>query len=160
MSLNETAELLGNVGEFVGAIVVVVTLAYLAVQVRRNAQTVEAATSHSITRSQNELNVAMATNPEMTNMVLRGMQDYASLDTETRMRFNAWMRGILNTYQDLHVQHSKGFASPGQWEVMQDFLSSTFANQNMRDWWSRQGARFVSPQFRDELNRLLEHEAS
>ncbi len=34
MTLTETAQLLGNFGEFVGAIGVVVTLAFLAVQVR------------------------------------------------------------------------------------------------------------------------------
>ncbi len=34
MTLMETAQLLGNVGEFVGSIAVVATLAYLAIQVR------------------------------------------------------------------------------------------------------------------------------
>ena len=36
MTLVETAQLLGNFGEFVGAIAVVVTLGYLAIQIRQN----------------------------------------------------------------------------------------------------------------------------
>jgi len=41
MSLVETTQILGNVGEFVGAIAVVVTLAYLAVQVRHGREATE-----------------------------------------------------------------------------------------------------------------------
>ena len=36
MDLMDTAQLLGNFGEFVGAIAVVVTLVYLSVQIRQN----------------------------------------------------------------------------------------------------------------------------
>ena len=39
-----TAQLLGNIGEFVGAIAVVVTLGYLAVQVRHGREATEANT--------------------------------------------------------------------------------------------------------------------
>jgi hypothetical protein len=35
MSFSEVAQLLGNIGEFIGSIVVIVTLVYLAVQVRQ-----------------------------------------------------------------------------------------------------------------------------
>jgi hypothetical protein len=41
------AELLGNYGEFVGAIAVVVTLAYLAVQIRQNSLLLERANTHA-----------------------------------------------------------------------------------------------------------------
>ena len=41
MDLMSTAQLLGNLGEFLGAIVVLISLIYLAVQVRRNTQQLE-----------------------------------------------------------------------------------------------------------------------
>jgi uncharacterized protein len=44
MDLMSAAQLLGNFGEFVGAIGVVVTLFYLAAQVRQNRQSVDANT--------------------------------------------------------------------------------------------------------------------
>ena len=44
MSLAETAQLLGNFGEFVGAIAVVVTLVYLAVPVRHSKEALGANT--------------------------------------------------------------------------------------------------------------------
>jgi hypothetical protein len=52
MTLMETAQLLGNVGEFVGSIAVVATLAYLAIQVRDagRAATLAAVGSHRAAR--------------------------------------------------------------------------------------------------------------
>ena len=44
MSFLETTQLLGNLGEFVGAIAVVVTLAYLAMQVKHSKEAVTANT--------------------------------------------------------------------------------------------------------------------
>ena len=44
MSFMETAQLLGNLGEFVGAIAVVLTLFYLAVQVRHGGRSLDANT--------------------------------------------------------------------------------------------------------------------
>ena len=71
----ETAQLVGNLGEFVGAIAVVITLGYLAIQIRQNSKVVEAATSNSVTRSRNELNALLATHPELSEMILAGHQD-------------------------------------------------------------------------------------
>ena len=44
MGLMSTAQLLGNLGEFVGAIAVVIALAYIAVQVRHSREATEANT--------------------------------------------------------------------------------------------------------------------
>ena len=44
MSAMETAQFLGNIGELVGAIGVVVTLVYLAIQVRHSKQSTDANT--------------------------------------------------------------------------------------------------------------------
>ena len=46
------AQLLGNYGEFVGAIAVVVTLAYLAVQIRQNTASMNESRRMAITQSQ------------------------------------------------------------------------------------------------------------
>ena len=45
MDLMDTAQLLGNIGEFVGAIAVVATLFYLAIQVRQSKAATEANTA-------------------------------------------------------------------------------------------------------------------
>ena len=49
MDIEATSQILGNIGEFVGAIAVVATLAYLAVQVRHNKEATEAVANDTAT---------------------------------------------------------------------------------------------------------------
>ena len=54
MDLMNTAQLLGNFGEFVGAIAVVATLLYLAIQIRHNTRATEAGTMQSVIENQSK----------------------------------------------------------------------------------------------------------
>lgn len=51
MDLMQTVELLGNFGEFVGAIAIIITLVYLAVQIRQTGESTSAATVSAFMQS-------------------------------------------------------------------------------------------------------------
>ncbi len=157
------AQLLGNYGEFVGAIGVVVTLAYLAHQVRQNARSVVSATSQAITRSQNDLNVAVLASPDLSDLILRGFRDYKSLERAHQYRFNNYLIALLNIYQDVHVQHTQGVAVQDQWEVAREILSQMFSTKNMEDWWSHPRVNMRSrllPGFAQEIDKIIEQKHS
>jgi len=54
------AQLLGNYGEFVGAIAVVATLGYLAVQIRQSTATAQATATHSFFDTINKVHEQLA----------------------------------------------------------------------------------------------------
>jgi len=56
---------LGAISETIGAIAVIVTLAYLAVQIRQNTRATQTASHHAITDSLNLGNIAMAQDAEL-----------------------------------------------------------------------------------------------
>ena len=55
-----TLEDLGNIGEFVGAIAVVMSLLYLAIQIRQNTKTVRTSTYQSVLESSHRVNEYLA----------------------------------------------------------------------------------------------------
>ena len=63
MNLMDTAQLMGNFGEFFGAIAVVATLAYLAVQIKQNTKVARSTVRQSITDSLTEAK-KMGLNPD------------------------------------------------------------------------------------------------
>ena len=78
MDHQEIAQLLGSYGEFIGAIAVVLTLGYLAVQVRQNthqiqsnATSVEASTYQSLMAHIIDLNRGLAADPELSDIVVK-----------------------------------------------------------------------------------------
>ena len=97
-------EAIGAVGEIVGAIAVIVTLGYLAVQIRQNTRTVRASTHHGISRELNELNIAFGSDPAVSSLLLRGSEDYSQLDHDERFQYTLLMRAAFGTYNDAFLQ--------------------------------------------------------
>ena len=60
-----TLQDLGNIGEFVGAIGVIASLVYLAIQIRQNTRTLRAATYESLAQATATSNALLITDPEI-----------------------------------------------------------------------------------------------
>ena len=70
---------LGNIGDFLGGIGVVVTLAYLAVQIRKNTRSVRSAALDSISTSISEFMDKMAQDPALTKLWFDGLSGTVEL---------------------------------------------------------------------------------
>ncbi len=58
---------IGAIGEILGAIAVFVTLIYLAAQIRQNTKSVTTATYDSVTSGITQVNIAVASHPDLDN---------------------------------------------------------------------------------------------
>ena len=108
MTLMETAQLLGNFGEFFGSIAVVGTLAYLAVQMRQNTlssrSTVQLQAQAEFTRMHEQVVgnadvgrlLALCREPELP----------ADLSPDDIERIESYSNATLNTYASLAIAHS------------------------------------------------------
>ena len=97
MTLSE----LGNIGEFVGAVAVVVSLVYLAMQIRQNTQTVRASAYHNITAQWANHLQSIADNAELSSLYFRGLADSRSLDAQESPRFFLLMASQFALLEDL-----------------------------------------------------------
>ena len=146
----------GAIAELVGAAAVVATLVYLANQIRHSSRSVEAATSHAIARARNEVNIAIAVSPELSDLLVRGGRDYASLQPEERQRYDLIAISGLNIMEDAYVQYSKGFASRESWEENLTILSHQFAQPGAQEWWRDRAEFFaMSSAFRREVDSAV-----
>ncbi len=95
MDLMSTAQLLGNFGEFFGAIAVVVTLAYLAFQVRQNSTQVRLnSVQISVERLSGIISFVLD-DPDKFVMWRDGLDSYSSLPPEQQAQFHShMMKGI------------------------------------------------------------------
>lgn len=58
----------GAIGEILGAVGVILTLLYLAIQIRQNTHATRAASHHAVTDSLNQGNIAIAQNAELAQI--------------------------------------------------------------------------------------------
>ena len=141
-----TLEDLGNFGDFLGGIGVIVTLVYLAIQIRSNTQTVRAASLEAVVNSHSQFLDHLASDEQIARLWYSGLWGSAELSPEEGQRlllllFSAvrrWESAFYNvrtgsiehsSWAGLHSEYTTVFASPGAvrlWPQIRLSLSSEF----------------------------------
>ena len=151
---------LGNIGEFVAAVGVVVSLVYLAVQIRQNTRQINENTESLRITSRDE---ALRTfshyrehiirHPEIADLYLRGGRNLRDLDAVDRLRFSLLASELLFTFQGAYLR-AKGFGEPELWEYLLGTLPPILRQPGIREWWSEAKGEFVA-EFAAEIEKHL-----
>jgi hypothetical protein len=148
---------LGNLGEFVGAMAVVITLVYLALQIRQNTahlsqntRTVQLAALEANVESGNRVRELLILNPEVAELYLKGLQGYSQLERPERLRFGMLVENLMGTLQGAYVRYVALEIDPDQLEGIATQLDSMLVHAGVREWWGRNRA-----DHRSEFNELV-----
>jgi hypothetical protein len=159
-------EALGNLGDFVGGLAVIVTLAYLAVQVRQNTRQLErtaaiskAAAYQNLTTLIVEGNARISTNREFAELRMRGRQALSNLDEVDQNRFLVSMSSVFRIMENLHQQNAASLLSDDEYSSWQHMLRMHLSYPGAREAW-RQIAPAFSPGFRDVVEGILREPAA
>ena len=130
-------EALGAIGEIVGAVGVIVTLGYLAVQIRQNTKSLRASTFQGAIRDVVEHLDQLAGDAELTRIWFAGIRDFESLSSEDRQRFAVYTNSLLRRIENVVYQTSQGTLDPASWDGVRASLKDTFSNPGIVAWWKR-----------------------
>jgi hypothetical protein len=160
MDLLSTAQLLGNFGEFVGAIAVVVTLAYLAIQVRHSKEATEANTkslniqAYQAWQAANlQINMAMS-NPTQSEIVMRGAVDSSRLTSDTVVSFGMTHLALYQMLQSADYLYREGVLDQELWEAEMNRAAGYLTLPGVRQWWDGSGKTQITPQFAEYLESI------
>jgi hypothetical protein len=128
-------ETLGNLGDFLGGIGVVVTLVYLALQIRQNTRATRAASFHAVTDARNRVNVSISESAEMARIFMVGSEDRSALSPEDRVRFDLTCLSYLHVVESMHYQAMVGAGEKGLVDAEARSLASLLSDPGVRDWW-------------------------
>jgi hypothetical protein len=148
-----TLQDLGSIGEFIAAIATVVTLVYLAIQIRQNTRSVRTAAFQEASRDFTESIDHMSRDPDLCRIYLAGAKDFESLPREERLRFSIYFTGVLRRCENLLYQTREGMVNRDDWEGVRETVRQTFALPGVVTWWKRSHGLFNA-----ELRDFIEHE--
>ena len=100
MNLMDTAQLLGNFGEFVGAFAVVATLIYLAVQIRQNSTQIRLNSVQTATERYAGLITTVLQDPVKFEMFRDGLNSYSALKPEQQAQFHSHLVNVATAYNN------------------------------------------------------------
>ena len=140
------AQLLGNYGEFVGAIAVVITLGYLAVQIRQNTRTMETTTL----RSMQDVVLLTEKNERYISYLLKAQRG-EPLTEEERAHMVERFLTIMRTFERIWLEHKLGAVSSAMFAQHLDLLRWAMSVPIARDMWVYIAQTF-DPGFRDTVD--------
>ena len=135
-------EALGNVGELLGGIGVVITLAYLAFQIRRNTQSVRSAALDSISSSISDFLDKVAQDPALTKLWFDGLSGTVELSENDDRRFSLLLISLVRRWENAFHQSRTGILDSQSWSGMADGLTFVLSSPGAQIWWQRSRGLF------------------
>ena len=125
-------EAIGAVGEVLGAIGVIVTLAYLAVQIRQNSAMMRSSAVQS-SNSRITGTAGLVANSESAAVLARGMRSLNQLDEGERTHFTSMISTLFITMDSTYWDHRMGFLPDEIWERELEMLRNWLVLPGVRD---------------------------
>jgi len=146
-------EAIGAVGEAVGAIAVVVTLAYLAMQIRRNTGATRAASHLAVIEALNQGNLAQARDAELAQIWVSGLKDRGVLTEVERQRFDSLCLAYFHVFDSLWYSAKVGTAERDLLLSEEKGFVYLMDSSGVYDWWEANPYAF-SPEFRNYMEEF------
>ena len=152
-----TIEQLGSLGEFIASIATLVTLIYLALQIRFNSDTVRTSNYWQVSALTNQFSRQISENPEVNDLYLRGLEDFSGLSREEQSRFHLLLSQLFHAYQMLNQLRKKQLVDEEMYLSQFHAIGSLFQSPGVRQWWEssehwfeRDFADLISAKYFDE----------
>ena len=157
-----TIQDLGAVGEFIGAIGVVITLVYLAHQIRQNTSqlkqnslTAKAAAVNASNIALRETRQSIFESAEMPEIFLRGNENPKELSEMAMLRYRLVMQNVTEVMVDIYTQTLMTGFSPETWATQGVTLVERVLGCPGGQWFWEEYAGNYPPTFRTEVDRIL-----
>ncbi len=122
MTIFDGAQLLGNIGEFLGAIAVVVTLIYLATQLRESNKLARASSLQSVLDAFSERSISRSiSHPETIDIQVRGHHCFEELSMQEQILFSGFINEYVFQHQNVMQLHNHGLVEDVDYETWLKF---------------------------------------
>ena len=95
----------GAIGEILGALGVIISVIYLAAQIRSTSRSLNTTIRDNVFNALDQWNYQLTADPEFAWMFHRGLQSYDSLDEKERPRFLHTMYGLVKLFENIYLHH-------------------------------------------------------
>jgi hypothetical protein len=144
MSIDE----LGSIGEFIGAIAVVVSILYLAYQIRQNTRMMQGSTVQAITETIQAENRWSSDLGPIWMKIVEG-QELTNLD---KFQLGEWLIAAMSARQNEYYQYKRGLLDHEMWKASEGIIRLIMANSFANQWWKS----FEKSVFHDDFAVLVD----
>ena len=149
-------------GEFIGGIAVVVSLIYLASQIRQNSRLLKVSTTAALATSDIEFSKLLIADSELHRIYEEGLADRDSLPETERRRFDMFLNMMMRAFKRDYYFAQDGAINDSVWQGEKQSHLMMLLQPGARQWWGafdqRSGTQMSSwygDEFRDYVDGLI-----
>jgi hypothetical protein len=146
-------EAISAIGQIVGALAVVISLIYLANQVRSNARETRHAAMRSTMDFLNRFAQQIAENADLAELRHRGFHEFESLEATDSARFGSYMHAMFRTIENVYYRQLDGHLDPRVWRGLEVVIRDLNALPGVQAWWRSQGSHWFDEEFAKFINQ-------
>jgi len=143
---------IGAVGEIIGAFAVVISLVYLAVQIRRQSKESRAAAMHEIAVGFRE-SIASFSSSELAELFVKAKADVELLTEKEKFQLITSFARALRLWEEAYLVHEKGRLEEDLWVPIVDQLSALMDHAGVKYVWKMR-KEFYNERFRTFVDEL------
>ena len=147
MTLNDFA----NLGQIIGGVAVVISLIYVALQIRQNTNAVRSATAQTVHEHFSKWYHLAAADDELAKIVATGLRDYGALSEQQRVRFIATFMAFLSYSQNAFLKWREGLLASPLWLGWELVIMNLVCAPGGKAFWKERAYMFG-----DEFRRYIE----
>ena len=139
-----TLETLANLGEFISGVAVVLSLVYLAFQVRQNTQSLRTENYARAVDRVATMQARLSADPGLAAVFGRGLVDTGALTLEQRIQFTWAFYEMFGAFEFMYHQSQAGALQAEVWERWSATLSWWISLPGVQSWWRAKPTPFSS----------------
>jgi hypothetical protein len=146
------------IADVIAAAGVVVTLAYLATQVRQGTAQSKRVFHRATVNELGRTLQSLASSADLASVYVRGLRDYDGLTIENKARFSAFMMHLFKLFEELWRVHMSGELDLVDWRGYEAAITGIASYPGVKSWWETRTG-WVHPEF-EELVRSKARDSS
>ena len=137
---------LANLGSFLGGIGVLLTVVYLAVQLRVVIKTTRGATYQAVVGAISDWTRDIGIDSNATRILFAGLHNPTMHSVEETFQFNLMLTSVVRNFENIHYQYLTGGIAKETWTGWCSRIQSIMQMPGVSAWWGS-NKQFYSPQF-------------
>ena len=143
---------IGAIGENVGAFAVVISVLYLAYQVKQNTRHSQAFTQREIIRDIHQHQAQIREDP---NLLRRGFSEFDQLTGDEKLVVNTYLNEVVSTFESTLRLNTAGLVDPVIFAGHRGFLLAMLQSPGGKQWWTEIKTLF-SADIRDYIDTQID----
>jgi len=143
---------IGSIGEIIGALGVIISLIYLATQIRQNSSWLKSSVIESAGVRSGDMSSSVYADPDLSRIIRIGLtQDAEQLNLEEKHRFSLVMLRAMRGHEINFIHRKSGLLDEESFKGFVQNMTVWINSPLFDPWWEK-----VTPMFREDFRKLVE----